>query len=106
MKVEVSKFLLVKVIPWPLEKSIGSVCSRLLDDDDGELITADPSTELAFFVDTIGTMLDGATLNEELTTEAELETAVPPPPPKAPIKLPVAAIAGIVQPVPLVKSRI
>ena len=109
MKVEVSKFLLVKVIPWPLEKSIGSVCSRLLDDDDGELITADPtvlaSTELAFFVDTIGTMLDGATLNEELTTEAELETAVPPPH-KAPIKFPVAAIAGIAQPVPLVKSKI
>ena len=105
MKVEVSKFLLVKAIPWPLEKSIGSVCSRLLDDDDDADPTVLASTELTFFVDTIGTMLDGATLNEELTTEAELETAVPPPP-KAPIKLPVAAIAGIVQPVPLVKSKI
>ena len=102
MKVEVSKLLLVKVIAWPLEKSIGSVCSRLLDDE--ELTRTVPTvlaSELEFFDDTIGTMLD-ATLNEELTTEAELETA--------PIKLPVEAVpaapGATVHPVPLVKSKI
>ena len=79
---------------------MGSVCSRLLDEE----LTAVPPTvvasELEFF-DTIGTMLDDATLNEELT-EAELEA------PTAPIKLPVAATAPavIVHPVPLVKSKI